>query len=100
MTLSKVSTPAPALVVTACLMTGCATAPGIVPIGNDDYAIAGSSAAELSSGVRDEVRLIEIANRYCEAHGREATLVSGEATDRRLGAGAKGTPTGVVFRCY
>ena len=98
MTPSKVCIPA--LVVTACLMIGCATVPDIVPVGNDDYAIAGSSVAELSSGVRDEVRLIEIANRYCEARGREATLVSGRFTNGQVGAGANGTTTGVVFRCY
>ena len=98
MTLSKVCTPA--LVVTACLTVGCATTPDIVPVGNDDYAIAGSSVAELSSGVRDEVRLIEIASRYCEAHGREASLVSTGGTPRQLGAEANGTTAGVVFRCY
>jgi hypothetical protein len=67
---------------------GCATTSDVVPIGNGNYEIAGSSATALSSGGSQKVKLIKIANQYCGAQGRQATLVSADATNGRVGSGA------------
>lgn len=107
------------LVGASCLMVGCATPPDIVSIGNGNYEIAESPARALSSGVRAEVKVIRLADRYCEAQGREATLVTAETTNAHVGARpssvsydpargvgfravahAREDTPGVVFRCY
>lgn len=67
---------------------GCATTSDVVPIGNGNYEIAGSSATALSSGGSEKVKLLKIANQYCGAEGKQATLVSADATNGRVGSGA------------
>jgi hypothetical protein len=75
--------------VTAALsIVGCATTSDVVPIGNGNYEIAGSSATALSSGGSQKVKLIRVANKYCGEQGKQATLVAANATNGRVGSAA------------
>jgi hypothetical protein len=69
-------------------MVGCATTSEVVPIGNGNYEIAGSSATALASGGSEKVKLIKVANKYCGGQGKQATLVNADATNGRVGSGA------------
>jgi hypothetical protein len=69
-------------------MVGCATTSEVVPIGNGNYEIAGSSATALASGGSEKVKLIKVANKYCGGQGKQATLVNASATNGRVGSGA------------
>jgi hypothetical protein len=69
-------------------MVACATTSEVVPIGNGNYEIAGSSATALASGGSEKVKLIKVANKFCGDQGKQANLVGAEATNGRVGSGA------------
>jgi hypothetical protein len=66
----------------------CATTSPIVPIGNGNYEIAGSSATALASGASQKVRLLEVANQYCSAAGKQMVLVDANDSNGHIGSGA------------
>lgn len=74
--------------VASLLLFGCATTSPIVPIGNGNYEITGSSATALASGASQKVRLLEDANKYCNAAGRQMVLVNSTDTNGHVGSGA------------
>ena len=80
----------PALLIAAVslLAAGCATTSPVVPIGNGNYEIAGSSATALASGASQKIRLLQVANRYCGAAGKQMVLVDADDTNGRVGSGA------------
>ena len=69
-------------------LAGCATNSGVVPIGNGNYEITGSSATALASGGSQKMKLMRTANDYCSSQGKTATLVSANSSDGRVGSGA------------
>jgi hypothetical protein len=96
------------------LVAGCATTTNVVPIGNGNYELAGSSATALASGGTEKVRLIERANAFCGQQGRQALLENSDDTNGHVGGFASGAWGGggfsavkggqratadVVFRC-
>jgi hypothetical protein len=70
------------------ILAGCATNSGPVPIGNGAYEITGSSATALSSGGSQKIKLLKTANEYCAQQGKQASLVSAESSDGRVGSAA------------
>lgn len=80
--------PASLVAVISLITVGCASTSDVVSIGNGNYEIAGSSTTALSSGGSEKVKLIKIANQYCGAQSKQATLVSADATNGRVGSGA------------
>lgn len=70
------------------LIVGCATTSPVVPIGNGNYEITGSSATALASGASQKVRLLEVANKYCNAVGRQMVLVNSTDTNGHVGSAA------------
>ena len=80
----------PALLITAVslVVVGCATTSPVVPIGNGNYEIAGSSATALASGASQKVRLLQVANQYCSAAGKRMVLENADDTNGRVGSGA------------
>src|ERR1039457_6745397 len=69
-------------------LAGCATNSGVVPIGNGAYEITGSSATALASGGSQKMKLLKTANQYCAQQGKQATLVSADSNDGRVGSAA------------
>ncbi len=80
----------PALLTTlvSLVIVGCATTTPVVPIGNGNYEIAGSSATALASGASQKVRLLQVANQYCNAAGKQLVLVDANDTNGHVGSGA------------
>lgn len=70
------------------LIAGCATTSPVVPIGNGNYEIAGSSATALASGASQKVRLLQVANQYCNGAGKQMVLVDADDTNGHVGSGA------------
>jgi hypothetical protein len=70
------------------VLSGCATNSGVVPIGNGNYEISGSSATALASGGSQKMKLMKAANEYCRAQGKSATLLNAQSTDGRVGSAA------------
>lgn len=71
--------------VVSLLTVGCATTSPVVPIGNGNYEITGSSATAIASGASQKVRLLQVANRFCDASGKQMVLVNAEETNGRVG---------------
>jgi hypothetical protein len=71
---------------TLAILSGCATNSGVVPIGNGNYEITGSSATALTSGGSQKMKLMQAANQYCGQQGKTATLLSAQSTDGHVGA--------------
>jgi len=69
-------------------LAGCATNSGVVPIGNGNYEITGSSATAIASGGSQKMKLLKTANQYCGTQGKQATLVNASSTDGRVGSAA------------
>lgn len=69
-------------------IAGCATTSPIVPIGNGNYELAGSSATALASGASQKIRLLQLANQYCAGEGKQMQLVNADATNGRMGSAA------------
>ncbi|MFL6603945.1 MAG: hypothetical protein ACJ8R9_21820 [Steroidobacteraceae bacterium] len=69
-------------------LAGCATNSGVVPIGNGNYEITGSSATALPSGGSQKMKLLKTANQYCATQGKQVTLVNAQSTDGRVGSAA------------
>ncbi|MGB6450333.1 MAG: hypothetical protein WBE92_06245 [Steroidobacteraceae bacterium] len=69
-------------------VAGCATTSPVVPIGNGNYEIAGSSATALSSGAAQKVRLLQVANQYCNATGKQMVLMDANDINGHVGSGA------------
>lgn len=80
--------PALLTAVVALVIVGCATTSPVVPIGNGNYEIAGSSATALASGASQKVRLLQVANQYCNATGTQMVLVDANDTNGHVGTGA------------
>lgn len=76
------------ITVVSLLAVGCATTSDVVPIGNGNYEIAGSSVTALSSGASEKIKLIKVANQYCGNQGRQATLVDADSTNGHVGSAA------------
>lgn len=76
------------LLSTAILLSGCATTKDVIPIGNGNYEIAGSSVTALSSGGAEKVKLMRVASQYCTGFGKQMVLVGSRATDGQVGDSA------------
>lgn len=80
--------PALLIAVVSLVAASCATTADVVPIGNGNYEIAGSSVTALSSGGSEKVRLMKVANQYCSAAGKQMLLVDASDTNGHVGSGA------------
>jgi hypothetical protein len=76
------------LAVSLVAVAGCATNSGVVPIGNGNYEITGSSATALASGGGQKMKLLKTANQYCANQGKQANLVSADSSNGRVGSAA------------
>jgi hypothetical protein len=75
----------------AAIVAGCASGPSVVPIGNGNYEIAGSSVTALSSGGSEKLKLMKQANQYCMASGKQAVLMTANSSDGHVGSYAQAT---------
>lgn len=85
----------------AVVLAGCGTRSFVVPVGNDTFAMKGSSAT-LTSGAQEKARLVKHADDYCKRSGKSAVIVASHASDAThgtLAAPGSMTRAEVEFKC-
>lgn len=90
-----------AICLTALALAGCGMRSFVVPVGNDTFAVQGSSMA-LTSGAEEKARLVKNADDYCKRAGKSAVIVASNESDARPGTlAAPGSiaRAEVEFRC-
>jgi hypothetical protein len=84
------------------IFSACATTSAVVPIGNGQYEIAGSSATAMASGGGQKIKLIKVANEYCANRGKSMSLVNADSTNGQVGTlfrAGSAANADVIFRC-
>lgn len=91
--------------IAVCLMAmglaGCGARSFVVPVGNDTFAMRGSSAT-LTSGAQEQARLVKHADHYCQRSGKSAVIVASrehDATHGTLAAPGSIARAEVKFKC-